>query len=132
MTATTGPMAGATAAAAAEGGATVDVCALEALVPERGAAAMVAGQQVALVRLHDGQVAAVQQRDPYSGAMVLSRGLVGTRGDRPVLISPMYKQAFDLETGACLDSKGEEPRDLTVHDCQVVAGRVHVRLAGAR
>lgn len=117
-----------TTTAAHEAGPTTDVCALADLVPERGAAALVGGRQVALFRLHDGRVAAVQQQDPYSGAMVMARGLVGTKGDRPVVIGPMYKQAFDLETGACLDAKGEEPIALVVHRCTVVDGRVLVGL----
>jgi nitrite reductase (NADH) small subunit len=85
------------------------VCHLADLVPERGAAAVVQGEQVALVRLVDDVVLAVQQRDPFSGAQVMSRGIVGTRGDRPTLASPMYKQVFDLRTGQCLDLVGREP-----------------------
>ncbi len=87
------------------------VCRLEDLVPERGAAALVAGEQVALVRLVDGRVLAVQNLDPFSGANVMSRGIVGTRGTTPTLASPMYKQVFDLTTGACLDRVGREPVD---------------------
>jgi len=36
-------------------------------------------------------------------AMVLSRGIVGSRGDAATVASPMYKQAFDLRTDRCLD-----------------------------
>ncbi|NEL90769.1 nitrite reductase (NAD(P)H) small subunit, partial [Escherichia coli] len=36
-------------------------------------------------------------------ASVLSRGIVGTRGEIPFVASPMHKQAFDLRTGQCLD-----------------------------
>ncbi len=36
-------------------------------------------------------------------ASVLSRGIVGTRGEVPFVASPMHKQAFDLRTGQCLD-----------------------------
>jgi nitrite reductase (NADH) small subunit len=82
------------------------VCRLDHLLPERGAAAMVAGVQVAVFRLHDDGVRAVGNRDPLSGAYVLSRGIVGTRGDRIVVASPMHKQAYDLDTGECLDVPG--------------------------
>lgn len=85
------------------------VCHLAELLRERGAAALVAGEQVAVVRLVDDEVLAVQQLDPFSGAQVMSRGIVGTRGDRPTLASPMYKQVFDLRTGECLDRAGREP-----------------------
>jgi nitrite reductase (NADH) small subunit len=85
------------------------VCRLGDLAPERGAAALVAGQQVALFRLVDDTVLAVDQLDPFSGAHVISRGIVGTRGDVPTVASPMYKQVFDLRTGRCLDGVGREP-----------------------
>jgi nitrite reductase (NADH) small subunit len=82
------------------------VCRLDELLPERGAAAMFDGVQVAVFRLHDGGVRAVGNRDPACGAHVLSRGIVGTRGGRTVVVSPMHKQAYDLDTGACLDVAG--------------------------
>ena len=79
------------------------VCRLADLLPERGAAALVDGVQVAVFRLHDDAVRAVGNRDPLWGAYVMSRGIVGTRGGRPVVASPMHKQSYDLDTGACLD-----------------------------
>lgn len=103
--------------------AAIPVCRLEQLTVERGAAVIVDGRQVALFRLHDGTVRALSNRDPFSGAMVLSRGIVGDRRGRDVVVSPVYKQAFDLETGRCLD-------DLSVgvptYDTTVVDGVVHV------
>jgi nitrite reductase (NADH) small subunit len=82
------------------------VCPLTDLLPERGAAALFGPVQVAVFRLHDGGVRALGNRDPLSGAHVLSRGIVGNRGDRPIVVSPMHKQAFDLDTGECLDAAG--------------------------
>jgi len=79
------------------------VCRLADLYPERGVAALVDGQQVALFRMHDDRVYAIGNLDPFSGAYVLARGIVGSRGDAPVVASPMYKEAFDLRTGQCLD-----------------------------
>jgi len=35
---------------------------------------------------------------------VLSRGLVGSIGERIVVASPIYKQHFDLQTGECLEA----------------------------
>jgi nitrite reductase (NADH) small subunit len=81
----------------------VTVCRLDDLLPERGVAALVGDVQVAVFRLGGDTVRAIGNQDPLSGAFVLSRGIVGTRGDRPVVASPMHKQAFDLETGVCLD-----------------------------
>jgi nitrite reductase (NADH) small subunit len=79
------------------------VCGLDALPVDRGVAALVGGLQVALFRTSAGALHALDNRDPFSGAMVLSRGIVGSRGDAATVASPMYKQVFDLETGRCLD-----------------------------
>jgi nitrite reductase (NADH) small subunit len=84
----------------------VAVCRLADLLTERGAAALVHGEQVALFRLADGTVRAVQQQDPFTGSHVMSRGLVGTRGDRPTVASPLHKQVFDLTDGTCLEPAG--------------------------
>jgi nitrite reductase (NADH) small subunit len=80
----------------------VAVCAYDDLVPERGVAALVAGQQVAVFRTYDGAVYAVGNTDPFSGACVMARGIVGTVGDVPTVASPMFKQVFDLRSGRCL------------------------------
>lgn len=108
----------------------VPVCRLTDLAPERGAAALVAGEQVALVRMVDDVVHAVDQRDPFSGAHVMSRGIVGSRGDAPTLTSPMHKQVFDLRTGECLESMGREPERLRVWPVRVTHGVVEVRRPG--
>jgi nitrite reductase (NADH) small subunit len=82
------------------------VCPYARLEPERGVAALVHGTQIALFRTHDGQLYAIDNLDPFSRANVLSRGIVGTRGDTPTVASPMYKQVYDLRTGRCLDRPG--------------------------
>jgi NAD(P)H-dependent nitrite reductase small subunit len=102
------------------------VCALDDLLPERGTGALLGEHRLALFRLADDRVVAVQQRDPYSGANVLSRGIVGDAGGTPVLTSPMYKQVWDLLTGTCLDPVGKEPVDLRVYPVTVVDGDVLV------
>ncbi len=79
------------------------VCRYADLLPERGVAALVEGRQIALFRTYDGEIFALSNKDPFSGANVLSRGIVGNRGDVPTVASPMYKQVFDLRTGRCLD-----------------------------
>lgn len=112
------------------------VCRASDLAVERGAAALVGGQQVALFRLTDGRVLAVQQLDPFSGANVMSRGIVGTRGGVPTVASPMYKQVFALETGVCLDPVGFLPvlaagPDLVTWPVEVRAGVVHVGVPAA-
>ncbi|MEI2774365.1 MAG: nitrite reductase small subunit NirD [Tetrasphaera sp.] len=107
----------------------VPVCRLSEMPPERGVAALVHGEQVALVRTHDEQVFAVQQGDPYSAAMVMSRGLVGSRRQRPTIASPMFKQVFDLATGECLDPVGKEPIALRTWPIRVENGVVSIGLS---
>ncbi len=108
----------------------VAVCRLDELLPERGVTALVEGTQVAIFRLVDDCVLAVQQLDPFSGAWVMSRGIVGSRGSAPTVASPMYKQVFDLRDGTCLDAKGREPVDLTRYAVHVARDIVHLVLPG--
>ena len=42
---------------------------------------------------------ALSNYDPFSGAFVLSRGIVGSTGDTLKVASPLYKQTFDLASG---------------------------------
>ena len=78
---------------------------------------------MAVFRTHSGEVFALSNVDPFSDASVLSRGIVGSRGDVPVVSSPMYKQAFDLRTGACLD---DDTVRVASYDVAVADGVVHV------
>jgi len=120
-----------------------EVCRLDDLVPERGAAALLTrpadgdAVQVALVRLLDDTVLAVSNLDPYSGAHVMSRGLVGSRHVDgtvvPTLTSPLHKQVFSLLTGACLDTAAKSPvpgedGDLRSFAVRITAGAVSVSL----
>ena len=101
------------------------ICPYTRLPVERGLAALVDGEQIALFRTADGDLHAVGNLDPYSGAMVLSRGIVGSRGDRPTVASPVYKQVFDLRTGECLDDPAVR---LPVYPVRVRDGLVEVAL----
>lgn len=101
----------------------VAVCRLGDLEPERGVAALIEGRQVALFRTWSGDLYAVDHRDPFSGAHVMARGIVGSRGAVPTVASPMYKQVFDLRTGCCLDQPDVV---LGTHPVRVLAGVVEV------
>jgi nitrite reductase (NADH) small subunit len=85
----------------------VDVCAVEDIPAGGGVNALVAGQQVAVFRLHTGRLLAISNFDPFTRANVLSRGIVGTtvRDGRSIdkVASPLLKHGFDLETGQSLD-----------------------------
>ncbi|MER5193157.1 nitrite reductase small subunit NirD [Streptomyces sp. NPDC002755] len=80
------------------------VCDVSRLIPGRGVAALLPdGRQVALFRDRAGELYAVDNRDPFGGAAVLSRGLTGTHEGRTFVASPLLKQRFDLSSGVCLD-----------------------------
>ena len=100
-----------------------DVCAVDDLLVGRGCGAYVNGRQLAIFRTGENEVYAISNRDPFSGAFVLSRGIVGSRGDVPKVASPMYKQSFDLRTGVCL----EDPTvAVETFEARVREGRVEV------
>ncbi|HZP27830.1 MAG TPA: nitrite reductase small subunit NirD [Acidimicrobiia bacterium] len=114
-------------AAARAGSEWTRVCPASRLTPERGVAALVDGDPVAVFLLSTGELAAIDNRDPCSGASVLSRGLVGEVDGAPTVASPMYKQRFELRTGRCLDDPGVSVR---VHDVRLDDGFVVVRRGG--
>ncbi|ELP61948.1 nitrite reductase small subunit NirD [Streptomyces turgidiscabies] len=94
----------------ADGGTSDDswftVCDLNVLLPGRGVAALLPdGRQAAVFRDRAGNLYAIDNRDPFGGAAVLSRGLTGTHQGRPYVASPLLKQRFDLESGRCLDDE---------------------------
>lgn len=78
------------------------VCEVDAILPDTGVAALVAGRQLALFRVAE-RVYALDNVDPFSGAPVLARGIIGDRDGVLKVASPIYKQSFALETGRCLD-----------------------------
>ncbi len=99
----------------------VDICPFDDLVPDRGACALVGDHQVAVFRLSAGDALyALSNFDPFSDAFVLSRGIVGSRGDIPKVASPIYKQSFDLRSGQCLE------------DPSVAVSAFPIRTVGAR
>ena len=81
----------------------VAVCKLTEIVPDTGVCALVHGRQVAVFRLSDDSVYAIDNLDPFSQANVLSRGIVGDLKGEVVVASPVYKQHFNLATGQCVE-----------------------------
>ena len=81
----------------------VGVCEAGGLTPDRGVAARVGDGFVAVFALAGGALFAVDDRDPFTEAHVMSRGIVGDADGIPTVASPIYKQRFDLRTGRCLE-----------------------------
>lgn len=86
------------------------MCQRSDLVAGSGVCAMIDVEQVALFYLpgETPPVYALGNRDPIGNANVLSRGIVGDINGQLVVASPLYKQHFSLETGACLEEQGIE------------------------
>lgn len=78
------------------------VCAQDALIPNLGTCALFDGKQVAMFKV-DGELFAIDNYDPISGANVLSRGIIGDIQGQLVVASPLYKQHFDLRSGQCIE-----------------------------
>jgi nitrite reductase (NADH) small subunit len=101
----------------------ISVCNIDDLVPGRGACALIGGQQVAIFKLPRGSVYAIGNHDPFSGANVLSRGIVGDLKGELVVASPIYKQHFSLVSGRCL----EKPEvSVPVYPVRTLKGRIEV------
>jgi nitrite reductase (NADH) small subunit len=103
----------------------LDVCALDDLEPLWGEAARVAGRQIALFRVDATTVLAADHRDPRTGACVMARGILGSRGGAVTVAAPLHKEVYDLATGECLSGTGPS---LPVHPVAVRDGRVVVGL----
>lgn len=87
----------------------VDVCNLNDITPNTGVGALVGGQAVALFRVGtEKRVYALSNKDPFSQANVMSRGIIGDLQGERVIASPIYKQHFSLATGRCLEDKDQK------------------------
>ncbi|MDN3556573.1 nitrite reductase small subunit NirD [Halomonas maura] len=96
------------------------LCTKADLVPFSGVAAWIetpeGPAQVALFYLpgHATELYAVDHHDPFSGANVIARGIVGDLSGAPVVASPIYKQHFRLDDGQCLEDEAVRLRCWTV------------------
>lgn len=102
------------------------VCDASDILPDTGVCALVEGVHVAIFHIGSAQqFFAIDNVDPKSRASVLSRGLVGSIGERIVVASPLYKNHFDLHSGECIEFPEHSVR---AHAVRVEAGRVQVAL----
>ena len=102
------------------------VCAATDILPDTGVCALVEGVHVAVFHVGPAQqFFAIDNVDPKSQASVLSRGLVGSLGERIVVASPLYKNHFDLRNGECIEFPEHSVR---AHAVRVEHGNVQVAL----
>tara|TARA_A100001391_G_scaffold200593_1_gene185495 strand:+ start:2827 stop:3423 length:597 start_codon:yes stop_codon:yes gene_type:complete len=68
---------------------------------------------------------ACQNVCPHMNAFVLSRGIVGSRGEEPKVACPLHKKTFSLKTGQGLSG---EPLSVKVFPVRVDDGEVYLKL----
>lgn len=106
------------------------ICSEDDLVCGSGVCALVhtgkQAEQVALFReTPAGPVYAISNYDPLGDAYVLSRGIIGSIGDKLVVASPLYKQHFCLEDGQCI----EDPTvKVPAWKARITDGQVQIQL----
>lgn len=88
------------------------VCTLSDLIANSGICVLLEGQQIAIFYLPEEDISlfAVSNWDPLGKANVISRGILGDIDGKLVVASPLYKQHFELATGACI----EEPEEALI------------------
>jgi Rieske-like [2Fe-2S] domain len=64
---------------------------------------------------------------PPQRALVLSQGIIGSRGDLPKVACPLHKKNFNLSTGECMDDE-TMPALLTFPVKVEEDGSVHLQL----
>lgn len=74
-------------------------CPIDELEAGWGETALLAGRQIALLKDSETHAFAIDAEDPHTGAMVMARGIMGSRGDAPTIASPLHKEVYDLRTG---------------------------------
>lgn len=98
------------------------VCSTDAILANAGISAVHKGRQVAIFKV-DEEVFALSNIDPFSGAGVLSRGIIGDRSGVLKVASPLYKQNFCLQTGQCLD---DESVRIPAYETRIVDGTIEI------
>ena len=106
----------------------LSLCNVDDLQPDSGVCALLDGRQIAIFWMpeSDAKVYAVGNYDPFGKANVLSRGIIGDIGGQPVVASPLYKQHYNLQTGACLE---DETVKIPVYAIRIENGSVQVNLS---
>lgn len=84
-----------------------DICHIDDILLNMGRCALLNGEQIAIFRVNENEEKfyAVNNHCPFSEVNNLSRGIVGSLGDKTVVAAPLYKQHFDLATGQCIEDE---------------------------
>ncbi|WP_035387068.1 nitrite reductase small subunit NirD [Ferrimonas senticii] len=101
------------------------VCQLSDLLPDVGACALIGQQQIALFRLANDRLYAIDNHDPLGGANVLSRGLLAELNGQQTISSPLHRHHYCLDSGQCLQDQAVK---LTTYPVKVEDGQVLLAL----
>ena len=89
-----------------------------------GSCVKVGGKQIAVFQLPtDKKWYAVQNFNPQNQRMVLSRGLTGDADGTPIVICPLHKYRYALDSGECLT---DPSFGLETFPIKEVDGRLHI------
>lgn len=102
------------------------ICNLDDITINTAVNALINGEQVAIFRASNDKVYAVNNKDPFSLANVLSRGIIGEEKGICYITSPIYKQRFNLQTGECLDDPEVK---ISTYSVTVVNNSIHLESA---
>ena len=108
-------------------GTWVRACRVDDLEPSWGEVVLLRMRQIAVFLLSPREVYAVAHEVPAGGAAVMARGIVGSRGDRPTVASPLHKEVYDLGTGECFSDPALALRTFRT---RIVGGFIEIELFG--
>lgn len=101
----------------------VRVCDLDDIAQGTGTCARLGGAQVAIFRISETEIRAVQNVCPHTGTPVLHQGLVGDHSGEPKVACPLHKRTYSLEDGRNLSGEGGK---LRVYHARVEDGAIWV------
>lgn len=99
------------------------ICQERDLIKNVGVCALLGEHQVAIFKIDNGDIYAINNYDPFSDANVLSRGICGDVKGQPVVASPIYKQHFNLSNGQCLE---DDSVSIPVYQVRIIDGLVEI------
>ncbi|MCC4797388.1 nitrite reductase small subunit [Enterovibrio norvegicus] len=105
------------------------ICDKTDLVENTGICALFNDKQVAIFLCgKTDTLYAIDNFDPIGKANVLSRGLLGSIGEKTVIASPLYKQHFCLTSGECIEDESVSVITYPVrqHDGAVQLGTLNI------
>ncbi|MBA6295528.1 nitrite reductase small subunit NirD [Colwellia sp. MB02u-9] len=100
------------------------ICPTSDLIKNSGVCALLANEeQVALFQVGNDKIYAVSNFDPFGKANVLYRGLIGETKGEVYVASPLLKQRFVLNSGACLD---DDTLAIKTYETRVTDGKLEI------